>query len=254
MTKRRIKKKPKRRVKKKLEANVRTEPVNRPPLLGGGGSFSIIPANPFQESMNNTMTAIQQNVNNNVNTGLNQMKTEFELMKTHLQELETQYNTARHTADMLREQQLKNTIDTYAQQMNDRADTMALMHRQLLDTEQMALQSLRNPYMEQPLQQAKPRRNRWKGVLERTLPLGEVLPRNAVRIVKSEGDETDDESEVVPTPPPPAGSSETGQQTETPEQRYKRVLRENPPRKVPYSPPSDIPRRHRDKVKTKPVE
>jgi hypothetical protein len=99
--------------------------------------------------MNNTMTAIQQNVNNNVNTGLNQMKTEFELMKTHLQRLETQYLNARQTADMLREQQLKNTIDTYAQQMNERADTMALMHRQVLDTEQMALQSLRNPYMEQ---------------------------------------------------------------------------------------------------------
>ena len=128
---RRIKKRIKRRVKK-IETSVRTDPVDRPQILGGGGTFSIIKPNPFQESVSNMMTAIQQNLNNNINTTLNQMKTESQIMNEKLMAM--QYDERKHleAGNQLQTAEMRQKIDDYTKQMETKYGMIDKMEDWLL--------------------------------------------------------------------------------------------------------------------------
>lgn len=136
MVKRRVKKKPKRRVKRR-QATVRTEPDRRP-ILGGGGSFSVIPANPFQESVNNMMSAMQQNLNNNVNTALNQMRTESQIMNDRLKSMQYDENKAMEQGNQLMSVNLKQKIEDYTKIL----DTKYGMMNQMQDWMMRALPTI----------------------------------------------------------------------------------------------------------------
>lgn len=129
MVKRRVKKK--RRVVKRRQATVKTEPVDRRPLLGGGGSFSIIPANPFQEGVQNMMTTIQQNLNNNVNNQLNQMRTENQIMNDRLRTLQYEQQTAMERGNQLMAVNLKEQIDNYSKALDTKYGMMNQMEEWL---------------------------------------------------------------------------------------------------------------------------
>jgi len=122
MVKRRVKKK--RRVVKKRQATVKTEPVDRRPLLGGGGSFSILPANPFQEGVQNMMTAMQQNLNNNVNNALNTMRAENQIMNDRLRTLQYEQQTAMERGNQLMAVQLREQIDNYSKALDTKYGMM----------------------------------------------------------------------------------------------------------------------------------
>jgi hypothetical protein len=151
MVKRRVKKKVKRRVKKKLQASVRTEPVDRKPILGGGGSFSVIPANPFQEGISNMMTAIQQNLNNNLNTALNQMKVENQLMNEKLMSMQYDQQNATKQGNELMAVELRKKIDDYTQLMDTKYGMMNNMEQWMAK----ALQTSRQGRILSPVSQPK---------------------------------------------------------------------------------------------------
>ena len=125
---RRVKKK---RVKKR-EATIRTEPVERRPLLGGGGSFSVIPANPFQESINNMMTSIQQNLNNNVNNTLNTLKSESQILHDRLMSLNYDQQKATEQGNQLMAVDLKQKIDDYAKVLDTKYGMMNQMENWMM--------------------------------------------------------------------------------------------------------------------------
>jgi hypothetical protein len=140
MVKRRVKKKQKRRVRKRLPATVRTEPVDRKPILGGGGSFSVIPSNPFQEGISNMMTAVQQNLNNNLNTTLNQLKVENQLMNEKLMAMQYDQQKATKQGNELMSIELRKQIDDYTKVLDTKYGLMNNMEEWMMKALQMPRQ------------------------------------------------------------------------------------------------------------------
>ena len=128
MAKRKVKKK--RRVVKKRQ--VTAEPVQRRPLLGGGGSFSVIPPNPFQESVQNMMTSVQQNLNNNVNNQLNQMKTENQLLREKILEMQHNQDVALEQGRIENAKEMRDKINAQQLELDRRFNTMDRMEQQMM--------------------------------------------------------------------------------------------------------------------------
>ena len=128
MAKRKVKKK--RRVVKKRQ--VTAEPVQRRPLLGGGGSFSVIPPNPFQESVQNMMTSVQQNLNNNVNNQLNQMKTENQLLREKILEMQHNQDVALEQGRIENAKEMRDKINAQQLELDRRFHTMERMEQQMM--------------------------------------------------------------------------------------------------------------------------
>jgi hypothetical protein len=118
MAKRKVKKQ-KRRVRRRLPATVRTEPDRRP-ILGGGGSFSVLPANPFQEGLSNSMIMMQQNLNNNLNNQLNQMKAENQLLRNDFMTMQEDQKKLIEQGRLSNAQELKQQMVRYETELERR--------------------------------------------------------------------------------------------------------------------------------------
>lgn len=116
------KKKKKKRTKKRV---IKRNEIIRPtvPAIGGGANpFQMLSANPFQQSVSNMMTNMQQGINNNVSNAMSQMRLETQLMQDKIMALQYEQQKAIERKDELKSAEIEKKIEDLSkkneQQMN----------------------------------------------------------------------------------------------------------------------------------------